>query len=433
MRVDNWHALAENNAIEWNNGSCVTYGELSVAIEQRKHQLSQMEELFFIIPMGRKLETIIDLFAVIGLNKIFIPVEENVSEQKLRQLAQHFPAIVVLTDNDICFHGKAAYTKLPNDTLFIAFTSGTTGEEKGFIRNHASWVASFARFRTVKQFAGERVACLSPLNYTLGLYTLLETFYLGKTFLLEAVSFPELLEQQKSPLEICGVPSIFRLAFQKKAFYSDQQFLFNLGGESFDPYLNEQFQKNYPNSSVLTYYGASETSFIAYQFRSGAMDKEAILFPDVDVHIKNPDENGIGEINITSPMTFSGYYEYGKINTATELVSTGDLGYLDRSLVYLGRKDDQINRGGEKVFAQQVKEQLMGHPEVKDVRVSKKEDRVFGEKILVDVVWKETAQSLEELNKYLQEKTIRKIRIDELYNVEAIELSHSGKAKRRER
>lgn len=70
---------------------------------------------------------------------------------------------------------------------------------------------------------------------------------------------------------------------------------------------------------------------------------------------------------------------------------------------------------------------------MKDVRVSKKEDRVFGEKILVDVVWKETAQSLEELNRYLQEKTIRKIRIDELYNVEAIELSHSGKAKRRER
>ncbi|WP_172465214.1 hypothetical protein [Listeria grayi] len=48
MRVDNWHALAENNAIEWNNGSCVTYGELSVAIEQRKHQLSQMEELFLL-------------------------------------------------------------------------------------------------------------------------------------------------------------------------------------------------------------------------------------------------------------------------------------------------------------------------------------------------------------------------------------------------
>jgi len=52
-------------------------------------------------------------------------------------------------------------------------------------------------------------------------------------------------------------------------------------------------------------------------------------------------------------------------------LSTGDLGARDEDgFVYLaGRADDVINRGGEKVFPQEVEDVLLAHPAVRSAAV----------------------------------------------------------------
>jgi acyl-CoA synthetase (AMP-forming)/AMP-acid ligase II len=60
---------------------------------------------------------------------------------------------------------------------------------------------------------------------------------------------------------------------------------------------------------------------------------------------------------------------------------TGDLGYLDEDgfLFLVGRADDVINRGGEKVYPKPVEDVLRAHPEVDQVAVVGRPDPVLGE------------------------------------------------------
>ena len=59
---------------------------------------------------------------------------------------------------------------------------------------------------------------------------------------------------------------------------------------------------------------------------------------------------------------------------------TGDLGYQDRDgFVYLvGRKQDVINRGGDKVYPAEVERVIASHPGVAEVAVAGVPDRRLG-------------------------------------------------------
>lgn len=62
-------------------------------------------------------------------------------------------------------------------------------------------------------------------------------------------------------------------------------------------------------------------------------------------------------------------------------LDTGDIGYRDRDgyLYLVGRRDDVINRGGEKVFPREVEEVLVDHPGVADAVVVGAPDDVLGQ------------------------------------------------------
>lgn len=61
-------------------------------------------------------------------------------------------------------------------------------------------------------------------------------------------------------------------------------------------------------------------------------------------------------------------------------LATGDLGYLDEDgyLFLVGRTDDVINRGGEKIYPREVEDVVLGDPSVKSVVVVGTDDQVLG-------------------------------------------------------
>ena len=69
-------------------------------------------------------------------------------------------------------------------------------------------------------------------------------------------------------------------------------------------------------------------------------------------------------------------------------VVTGDLGRFDErgALVVIGRKDDAIITGGEKVHPTEVEDVLRAHPAVRDVAVVGRPDRVYGQALEALVV-----------------------------------------------
>src|SRR5579862_9557062 len=94
----------------------------------------------------------------------------------------------------------------------------------------------------------------------------------------------------------------------------------------------------------------------------------------------------VGELWCRGPYTLRGYFRAPERNreafTADGFYRTGDLVRLDPSgnLVVEGRIKDLINRGGEKISAEEIEAHLIAHPAVDAAAVVAMPDEVLGEK-----------------------------------------------------
>jgi O-succinylbenzoic acid--CoA ligase len=111
-------------------------------------------------------------------------------------------------------------------------------------------------------------------------------------------------------------------------------------------------------------------------------------FQGVEVRI----DPGTFAIELRGPTTMSGY-RFDEDGTAAAFTSDGwlrtaDAGRLepDGALQVLGRLDDLVKTGGERVSPDEVEAALRGHPKVADVAVAGRPDREWGERVVAFVV-----------------------------------------------
>ena len=90
-----------------------------------------------------------------------------------------------------------------------------------------------------------------------------------------------------------------------------------------------------------------------------------------------------GHVEIRGPSVITHYEGAGYEDRfdAEGWLRTGDLGYLDDDgyLFLVGRSDDVINRGGEKIFPREIEDVILGVPEVVGAAVIAAADEVFSQ------------------------------------------------------
>jgi len=106
--------------------------------------------------------------------------------------------------------------------------------------------------------------------------------------------------------------------------------------------------------------------------------------PGVDIRIAAPDQHGAGRLLVRPPAMAAGYAggdDLADRVDADGFVDTGDLARVDaEGFVWIeGRQSDLINRGGNKVFPEQVEEVLRLAPGVRDAAVVAAPDERLGE------------------------------------------------------
>ena len=94
-----------------------------------------------------------------------------------------------------------------------------------------------------------------------------------------------------------------------------------------------------------------------------------------------------------------------------------------------GRVKDLINRGGEKISAEEVENLILGHPAVQNVAAVAMPDRVMGEKVCAYVIPRSgAALTLEKLRPFMDAAGISKFKLPErLEVVERFPLTTVGK------
>lgn len=144
----------------------------------------------------------------------------------------------------------------------------------------------------------------------------------------------------------------------------------------------------------------------------------------------------IGEMICRGPYTIRGYYKAPDRNkeafTSDGFYRSGDLGKLDEhgNFTWAGRIKDCIDRGGEKVNAEEIEIHIRAFPKVLDVAAVAMPDRVFGESICVFVIPKHGETfTFEELRGFmLNERKIAKFKVPErLEFIDVLPVTHVGK------
>src|SRR5690606_22950094 len=111
----------------------------------------------------------------------------------------------------------------------------------------------------------------------------------------------------------------------------------------------------------------------------------------VDEEDREVPRNQVGQLLTRGPYTIRGYFPCGDDNldpqhaknfTADGFYRICDLGRVtdDGYLHVEGRCKDQINRGGEKISAEEVENHLLAHPAVHDVAMVGIPDPYLGER-----------------------------------------------------
>jgi 2,3-dihydroxybenzoate-AMP ligase len=151
-------------------------------------------------------------------------------------------------------------------------------------------------------------------------------------------------------------------------------------------------------------------------------------------------EGEVGELLTRGPYTIRGYYKAEEHNrtafTPDGFYRTGDMVRIHPSgnLVVEGRKKDMINRGGEKISAEEVENLILAHESVHMVAVVAMPDEVMGEKSCAFVIPRPgRGLTLEQLCAFLLDQRIAKFKLPErLELTEQFPLTGVGKVSKRE-
>ncbi|MCC6608118.1 MAG: AMP-binding protein [Burkholderiales bacterium] len=164
------------------------------------------------------------------------------------------------------------------------------------------------------------------------------------------------------------------------------------------------------------------------------------LSPDDEFMVIGDDGRAVapgerGELVTRGPYTIRGYYKAPEYNatgfTPDGFYKTGDLVRVTRSGNFSveGRVKDLINRGGEKISAEEVENAVLRHPAVQNVAVVAMPHPVLGEAVCAYVIARPGAPlTLEALRAFLDRAGIARFKVPERIEiVERFPLTSVGK------
>lgn len=209
--------------------------------------------------------------------------------------------------------------------------------------------------------------------------------------------------------------------------------LIQSGGQRMQPEVRAKTRSLIPGVFVQENFGMSEGTLMFVR----ATDSEEVkletcgrpVCADDEVKLLDEDDRevpmgGVGELTVRGPYTLRGYFGVPEYNakqfTSDGFYRSGDLMRMHPSGNYVveGRKKDLINRGGEKISAEEVENLILMHPAVQNVACVPMPDANMGEKMCAFVILKAgQALGLKELVAFLMTKEIAKFKLPERLEV----------------
>ncbi|MFF5112009.1 (2,3-dihydroxybenzoyl)adenylate synthase [Streptosporangium sp. NPDC000509] len=344
----------------------------------------------------------------------------------------------------------------PADVGVFLLSGGTTGLPKLIPRTHRDYVYNLEASAEVCGFTRETVyLVVLPVahNFALACPGVLGVFAKGGTVVLAPSGSPDeafpLIERER--VTVCAVVPPIALLWLEAASWSREDLsslrLLQVGGAKFAAERAERVpgvlgcavQQVFGMAEGLLNYTRLDDPRELVDTTQGRplSPADEILVVDSDGAEVAPGE--VGELLTRGPYTLRGYYRAPEHNarsfTADGFYRTGDLVRVLPSghLVVEGRDKDQINRGGDKISAEELENHLLAHPAVHDVAVVGIPDPVMGERTCAFLIVRDQAPTLREIKRFLRERGVAGYKWpDRVEPVEAFPRTPVGKISKKE-
>ncbi|MBJ6762557.1 (2,3-dihydroxybenzoyl)adenylate synthase [Myxococcaceae bacterium JPH2] len=167
------------------------------------------------------------------------------------------------------------------------------------------------------------------------------------------------------------------------------------------------------------------------------------ISPDDEVRVVDDDDRDVapgetGHLLTRGPYTIRGYYQAEAHNarafTSDGFYRTGDLVRRtpEGCLVVEGRAKDQINRGGDKIAAEEIENHLLAHPAVHDAAVVALPDPYLGERTCAFVIPRGTPPHPMSLTAFLRERGLAAFKLpDRVEFIDAFPQTGVGKVSKK--
>jgi len=355
-------------------------------------------------------------------------------------------------------HELAQQRPDPFEVAFMLLSGGTTGVPKLIPRTHVDYLCNATECAKVLNWGANTafmVALPAAHNFPLGAPGMLAALVAGGRVAIsastEAETIFEAIDQQK-PTFLGVTPALLITLLnspQRQKYRLDSLRYIYAGGQKMLPELVERTRNAWPFARPGQAFGMAEgltnlsrpddpwTDILETQGRPVSTADEIRIIGDGEEDLP---AGAVGELITRGPYTIRGYYRSGEYNrqafTADGFYRTGDMVRLHPSgnLVVEGRKKDLINRGGEKISAEEIENLILGHEKIHMAAVVAMPDAVMGERSCAFVTLRSgESLSLAELTSFLQGKQIAKFKLPERLEImDSLPLSGMGKVSKKD-
>ena len=340
-----------------------------------------------------------------------LPIDHRLPKSAVESLISRFkPHEIRSGDDRLVADGPP----IAPGTALVVPTSGTTSRPKGVQLTHANLAAS--AMASADGLGGHhRWICCLPLSHIAGLSTVSRSWAAGLEPVVIDRFDPDAMRSVPDGCAVSMVPTMLHRMIEQRADLGRFDVILVGGGPVPEELVDRARELG---AAVVCSYGMTESA--------GGCVYDGLALRDVVVRLDTDEQ-----ILLAGPVIFSSYRGDDALTTSSFIdgnYATGDLGRIEEGVLrVLGRIDDVIISGGEKVPPVVVEAALSRLGWFEDVAVMGAEDPVWGSRVVALVVGPSVPLSVDAIRDAVAEYIPRYMAPTQVDQVDEIPRNASGK------
>jgi acyl-coenzyme A synthetase/AMP-(fatty) acid ligase len=341
-------------------------------------------------------------FALIETKNILVPITTTIKKIQDEYIAESFCEIIIRTNQDDLLIEKL--TQLTShkmiDSLIeksnaglVLFSSGTTGKPKAMIHNLDNLINSYKD----KKEKSMNMLVFLMFDHIGGLNTIFNALSMGACLIIpknrDAKNICELIEKYKI-MVLPSSPTFLNLILisgEYEKYDLKTLRMITYGTEAMPESLLLKLKASFPRVKFLQTFGTSETGISTTSSKSS--DSLYMRIEDVNQEYTIVEN----ELWLRSKTQVLGYLNASMDSfTSDGWFKTGDLveEIEDGYLKIIGRSNEVINVGGQKVLPAEVESVILSMPLIDDCMVYSEVNVITGQTVVCDVVLHEIKENI---------------------------------------